>query len=283
MNQSFQWDRGWQGQLRLVYAKKSDSTYLTHAYHHAPFKIQRSFYPEGKSICHNIILHTAGGMVGGDRLSTDIHLHPHSQVLTTTATANRIYRSNGPLSAHHVHIKMDEGATLEYLPQETIIFNGANYQQTLRVELGTGSTFIGWEIYRFGRTARGEKFIQGEMRSQTELWQDKVPLWIDRQYVPGNEDIFHSAHGLSGCPVVGTLVFVGMPVDSDLVSQARSLITSPPSSGVTRLEQGLLCRFRGHSTSEVKQWFMNVWKILRSNYLSYDIIKTQAMPRVWQL
>ncbi|MFM7613460.1 MAG: urease accessory protein UreD, partial [Synechococcales cyanobacterium] len=67
------------------------------------------------------------------------------------------------------------------------------------------------------------------------------------------------------------------------VSQARSLITSPPASGVTRLEQGLLCRFRGHSTSEVKQWFMNVWKILRSNYLGYDIIKTQTIPRVWQL
>jgi urease accessory protein len=283
MTSHTQISKNWHGKLNLVYGKRDNSTQLISNYHQAPLKIQRPFYPEGEKICHSVILHTAGGVVGGDRLSSQIHLQPDAQVLITTAAAGKIYRSNGLQAQQTVNIQVDAGACLEYLPQETILFNGAVYRQDLRVELATGSSFLGWEITRFGRSARGEKFVQGEMRSHIEIWQNDIPLWIDRQYIPGSAELFHSPHGLAGKPVVGSLVWVGSPVSQEIIKQARMLIINNSinhsDAGVTRLEYGFLCRYRGNSTSEVRNWFTNIWQILRVSLLN----RGNCIPRVWQI
>ncbi|MBD2594042.1 urease accessory protein UreD [Nostoc spongiaeforme FACHB-130] len=290
----------WQGKLNLVYENCQNSTQLIYNHHQAPLKVQRPFYPEGEQVCHSVILHTAGGVVGGDRLSSHFHLKPNTQALITTAAASKIYRSNGLQARQTIDIQIDAGACLELLPQETILFNGADYRQDLRVELAPGASFLGWEITRFGRSARGEKFLQGKWRSHSEIWQQGVPLWIDRQLLPGNPEIFHSPHGLFGQPIVGSLIWLGHPVSTEIVETARSLFTphsrlvsgvEPLLStqhsalstqhlvGVTQLEHGLLCRYRGASTSEVRNWFTAVWHILRTSFLSRGI----CIPRVWQI
>ena len=149
----------------------------------------------------------------------------------------------------------------------------------MRVELATGASYLGWEITRFGRSARGEKFLEGEMRSHTEIWQNGIPLWIDRQIVPGSQEVFHSPHGLAGNPVVGTFVGVGFPLSQEIINQARSLIIQNSDTGVTRLQHGFLCRYRGNSTSEVRNWFTNIWQILRQSCLN----RGNCIPRVWQI
>ncbi|MEM7555761.1 MAG: urease accessory protein UreD [Cyanobacteria bacterium P01_A01_bin.84] len=292
--------QSWHGKLNLVYKAHQDKTILITSQNQAPLKVQRPFYPEGKQVCHSVILHTAGGVVGGDKLSCNFHLQERSQALITTAAAAKIYRTNGMQARQNIHIKVDENACLEWLPQETIVFNGANYRQDLRVELAPGASWIGWEITRFGRSARGEKFIQGAWRNYTEVWQNDKPLWIDRQYLPANEEVFHSPHGLAGKPLVGNLVYLGKPVSQEIVEQIRGLwekldlqksdlqkldlqkldLSKVPSSyGVTRLENGVLCRYRGDRLSEVRDWFISVWQLLRMDFLS----RGACLPRVWML
>ncbi|MGL5511360.1 MAG: urease accessory protein UreD, partial [Microcoleaceae cyanobacterium] len=85
----------WQGSLDLIYVKRDHETLMSHHLQQAPLKIQRSFYPEGKEVCHSVMLHTAGGMVGGDRLSVNVDLQSDTRVLITTANAGKVYRSNG--------------------------------------------------------------------------------------------------------------------------------------------------------------------------------------------
>ncbi len=278
--------QSWHGKLNLIYNHSQDKTTLIQTQNQAPLKVQRPFYPEGQSVCHSVILHTAGGIVGGDKLSCNFHLQPQAKALITTAAANKIYRSNGLQARQNIDIIIDNHACLEWLPQETIVFNDANYRQDIRIELATHAKFIGWEITRFGRTARGEKFVKGEWRSHFEIWQNNKPLWIDRQYLPGSEEIFHSPHALAGKPIVGTLVYLGKPVSPEIVQQARNFIPpssspplSPSSFGVTRLENGLLCRYRGDSTTEVRNWFISVWQLLRISFLNRD----RCLPRVWML
>ena len=271
--------KSWHGKLNLVYADRLNTTQLIYNHQQAPLKVQRPFYPEGEKVCHSVILHTAGGVVAGDRLSLNFHLQPHAQALITTAAASKIYRSNGLQARQTIDIKVDDGACLEWLPQETILFNSALYRQDLRVELATTATWLGWEITRLGRSARGEKFLQGEWRSHTEIWQQGVPLWIDRQYLPGSEEVFHSPHGLAGQPIVGSLVWVGNPVDSETLEKARDLWDGAGQAGVTLLQHGLLCRYRGASSSEVRNWFTSVWQMLRVNFLS----RGSCIPRVWQV
>ncbi len=272
-------DAGWHGKLNLVYADFLGKTALISNSHQAPLKVQRPFYPEGQQVCHSVILHTAGGVVGGDRLSLNFHLQPNTQALITTAAASKIYRSNGSQAKQSVKIQVDAGACLEWFPQETIVFNGAIFRQDLRVELATKASYLGWEITRFGRSARGEKFVQGEWRNHTEIWQEGKPLWIDRQWLPGSEEVFHSPHGLAGQPITGSLVWVGGAVSPEIVEKARNFWSGKGEAGVTRLENGFLCRYRGCSTSEVRNWFIDVWQLLRMSFLNCD----KCIPRVWQI
>jgi urease accessory protein len=269
----------WHGNLNLVYAQHQGKTQVIHSQMKAPLKVQRPFYPEG-GVCHSVVLHTAGGIVGGDRNHLSFHLQPNAQALITTATASKIYRSNGLQSIQRVQMQVDTDACLEWLPQETIVFDGAVYRQDLQVELAPGAKWLGWEITRFGRTARGERFLHGDWKSYTEVWQQGIPLWIDRQWLPGGEKIIDSPHGLAGFPIVGSLAWIGQEVEQEIVEKARVLFANNSSSqgGVTRLPMGLLCRYRGSSTTEVRNWFTEIWQLLRSPYLNRSI----CPPRVWQ-
>jgi urease accessory protein len=271
---------GWYGSLQLVYGNHQGSTQLTHAQVKAPLKVQRPFYPEGQAVCHSVVLHTAGGIVGGDRLSQNIHLKANAHALITNAAASKVYRSNGQQARQTIEIQVDADACLEWLPQETIVFNGAVYRQDLRVELAQNASWLGWEIARFGRSARGEKFLEGEWRSHTEVWQQGRPLWIDRQWLPGKEEIFNSPHGLAGKPVVASLAWVGQAVSPEIIEKARILWNSQNrqgEAGVTQLISGILCRYRGSSTAEVRNWFTDIWHLLRLSFLG----RPSCLPRVW--
>jgi urease accessory protein len=277
---------GWQGQLQLTYRYWQGKTQAIEHQGTAPLKVQRSFYPESAAICHNTILHTAGGVVGGDRLSIDIDLQSRSRAVITTAAAAKIYGSNGSLAAEQIVQNVGENACLEWLPQETIIFDGALFDRHLRVNLAATASWLGWEIDRFGRTARGERFTHGIWRSATEVYRQGKPVWIDRQVLSGNETI-DRPNALAGYPIVGTLAWIGATSlapedptrDKNLVIAARSLFDGEPSKiGVTRLTEGILCRYRGDSTTEVRRWFTAVWHLLRHTLLNSPPIHL----RVWQ-
>jgi len=257
----------WTGCIRLRFNYRNGTTYVTPQQVRAPLKIQRPFYPEGSEVCHSVILHTAGGMVGGDRLNWHLQLDTQARALITTAAASKVYRSNGLAAQQTIQIQVAAGACLEWLPQETIVFNGAVYQQNLRVELAPGASWLGWEITRLGRTARAEQFLQGSWRSHTEVWQQGSPLWIDPQSIQGGTAMLSSPHGLAGQPVVGTMAWVGEAMPPDLVAKARTLWTSTQrrgEAGATQLPQGMLCRYRGTSSWEARDWFTGVWHLLRS-------------------
>lgn len=277
--------KSWQGKLELEFAVRSAKTILSRSLVQAPLKVQRPFYPEGDTVCHSVMLHTAGGIVGGDRLSVAVQLQPQTQALITNAAAAKVYRSSGREAQQVTQLQVASGAGLEWLPQETIVFNGALYRQHLKVKLAAGATWIGWDITRLGRTARGERFASGEWHSHTEVWQDNQLIWVDPQWIQGGSDMIDSLHGLSGCPVIGSLAFVGQAVSRELVEKARlqwdaeHQTNTSAQIGVTRLPLGILCRYRGNSTATARRWFIAVWQLLRQEHLGRPL----CIPRVWTL
>jgi urease accessory protein len=275
-------DNRWEGTVTLHYDRVGDKTRLAKVWHQAPLKVQRPFYPEALGICHTILIHTAGGMVGGDRLIYHLTLAPHTHAVVTTAAASKIYCAQNKITEQVIEIDIAEQAYLEWLPQETIVFNQAKFKQALKVNLGLKATWLGWDIYRFGRTARGERFVEGDWRSHTEVWQGGVPLWIDRQWLPASQQMIDHPHGLNQCSVVGTLVWMGQEVDRDFVEQLRELwknLGLEGEIGVTRVQKGVVCRYRGQSTSDVRQWFTQVWNHVRS----YALGQLACPVRVWQV
>jgi urease accessory protein len=275
---------GWQGCLNVIYQRCDRHTQIQQSYHQAPLKLQRPFYPEGSDVCHSVIIHTAGGMVGGDRLLITLELHPQVHALLTTAAASKIYRSEGRVAQQTLQCRVGAGAVLEWLPLETIVFERALYRQDLQVELAPGATYVGWEITRLGRSARGEQFLEGDWRSHTEIWQQGTPIWIDRQWLPGQTEVWQSPHGLAGQPVIGSFVWVGQTIDPQQVQDIRNLGQNfaqlhTAEMGVSRLQLGLICRYRGSSSLAARQWFIQVWNLLRSAHLG----RPACPPRVWPL
>ncbi|ERN42206.1 urease accessory protein ureH [Rubidibacter lacunae KORDI 51-2] len=279
-------DDAWFGSLDLNYVWRDGATQVARSRHQSPLKVQRPFYPEGRQICHSLILHTAGGIVGGDRLTQALHLQPDARALVTTPAATKIYRSNGRQATQAIAIHLGAEAWLDWLPQEAIAFDGARYRQELRVDLAPSATWLGWDVTRFGRSARGERFLSGEWRSRVEVWRQGKPLWIDRQYLRGGRDI-DRLNALAGRSVVGTLAWFGGATVQDsvvreLVAEARSLWQPQgelAEAGVTRARgDGLLCRYRGTSTTEAKRWFVGVWELLRREFAG----RSPVMPRAWQ-
>lgn len=272
----------WSGEVKLTYERRHHSTQPIATYAQVPYKLQRPFYPQGKGICYTTILHTAGGIVGGDELSQSIQLKPQTQAVITTAAASKVYRSNGFKASQNVAIEVDHEACLEYLPREMIVFEGAQYEQKLQVNLAPNATYLGWEIVRFGRSAREEKFLKGEWRSRTEIWQDQQLIWVDCPWLPASPEIWNSPHGLAGYPLVGTLVWVGKPVPPEVITQVRNLWQKTQSSGevgTTSLMSGLLCRYRGNSRAEVVNWFIDIWWLIRQ----WNGQAIPVTPRVWQV
>lgn len=267
----------WQGELTLSYERQGEKTILARAYHRAPLKVQRPFYPEGVGCCHTVLLHTAGGIVGGDRLSTTITLAPHSHALLTTAAATKIYRSNGPESLQEITIRIGAGACLEWLPQGAIAFQGACYRQQMRVELEPGACFMGWEVTRFGRTARGEQFLTGQWRSHLTVYQAGNLLWGDRAGFTGSRETVEHPHTLGGQPLLGSFIAIGRPFDRELLPTLRA-IPSEGESGLTMTPgAGILGRYRGPTRAGAQAWLMALWTELRPHYGDHPSPKM----RIW--
>jgi urease accessory protein len=269
----------WQGSLDLKFGIRQGQTELQHCQAIAPYKVQRAF-PSPDGTCQVAMLHTAGGMVSGDRLNLKAHLAPQSQVLLTTAAAGKIYRATEDKTTFQgATIQLAESARLEWLPQETILFNQARFHQSLRIDLGPNAEVLLWDVTRLGRTAHGEKFLQGAWRSRTEVWQDGKPLWIDRSALTASPELWESPQGLQGQPIVGTLAWIGKPIAPEVFDGFRGLGGCPACGGMTRLPYGLLCRYRGGSSSEVRRWFVRVWQYVRGDRWGSPL----ETPRIWMM
>ncbi len=278
---SGQTSSAWHGRADLNLGLSQGRSQVLHARTQAPLRVLRSHYPEGPNPCYTTLVHTAGGMVGGDQLSQTVTLEPNSRALITTPAAAKIYHSNGPTATVRTSLCLSAGAELEWFPQETIVFAGAQYHQTLRVNLEDQATVVLWDITRLGRSARGETFDRGSWASDVEVYQAGKPFWIDRQMLTGNSPMRLSPTGLGGYPVIGTLALVGYLPSEAEVNSLRTVVAGQQipleNVGITVGINGLICRYRGHSSQTARQFFITVWQQLRR--MRYGTIP--PVPRVW--
>ena len=120
--------------------------------------MQKPLYPEGDAVCHAIIIHPPGGVVGGDQLAIDATVGEGAHALLTSPGAAKWYRANGHVSGQHIVLRAGSGAAIEWLPQETIFFDQACVRLRHEVELAPDASYIGCDIVCLGRSASGEVF-----------------------------------------------------------------------------------------------------------------------------
>jgi urease accessory protein len=120
-------------------------------------------YPEGDAVCQAIVLHPPSGIAGGDHLAISAEVGAGAHAQLTTPGAGKWYRSGGAEASQCIELSVAEGAMLEWLPQETIVFDGAQARMETRVSLAADSNYIGWDILCLGRAASGERFEHGKI------------------------------------------------------------------------------------------------------------------------
>lgn len=266
----------WHARLALVYECRNGRTVLAARRHDGPLVVQKALYPEGDAVCHSIIVHPPAGIVGGDQLEIDARVGPHGHALLTTPGAAKWYRSAGAWAQQRNVLAVGEGACLEWLPQETIVFNGALARLDTTVTLDAGARYIGWEVLCLGRGA-GERFERGHCHPAVSLFRGGKPLWIERGGIEAGGLRMRSPAGLKGRTVCGTLVAAAENADAiDLVA-CRALTAKAGDTAVTRLPGLLVARYLGDSSEAAKQYFVSVWACVRPVVAG----RAAALPRIW--
>jgi urease accessory protein len=269
---------GWRARLELGYEHRNGSTRLTRRRHTGPLVVQKPFYPEGPEVCHSVVLHPPGGIAGGDWLEIEATVGQGARSLITTPGATKWYRSAGPISEQRVALEVAEGASLEWLPQESIVFDRARARMHCLVSLAEGARYIGWEITRLGRTASGECYDAGDLRSRTEILRAGRRLWGEYARIDGGAALLRSPVGLAGFPVMGTLVAAGSDIERGLLDSCRA--AEPQGDvrfGVTALPGVLVARFLGSSTEAARGYFVALWGRLRPALIGREA----CVPRIW--
>jgi urease accessory protein len=178
-----------------------------------------------------------------------------------------------------LHFSVETGGALEWLPRESILFDGSKAAMQLDVELSPGAQFLGWEILCFGRRASGEGWHSGGLRLCTRIRQAGHPLWCERGNLLAGSGFDSSPVGLGGYSVSGTFVAAGSDIGAELLGACRAVVPRGLDSrvGITRIPKVLLARYLGHSSQDAFNWFTSVWKLLRPALLNQPAIA----PRLW--
>lgn len=268
---------GWQAQLRLGFRRIGERTVLAGRRHLGPLRVQQPFYPEADGLCHCYLIHLPGGVVGGDSLELEVSCEPGAQALITSPGAGKFYRSAGALAVQRQHLVVASGASLEWLPQEQIVFNGARVDSLTRADLAPGGRFLGWEINCLGRPACGEVWDRGRWRSRFELYRNGQPLLLERNLYQDGSAALTAAWGLAGFPLQALLVMTDTSAAQLELGRRLLRPTSEERLALTQREDVLICRYLGHSAERAKQVLTALWSTLRPEWLG----RPAVAPRIW--
>ena len=275
---------GWNASLKLRFEAIEGVTVLTERVHSGPLRLLKPLYPEGKHICHAVIVHPPGGIVAGDHLQLAINVGSQSHGLITMPGAQKWYRSSALDATADTQLRVEARGQLEWLPQESMVFDGAHVKQTLNIDMHREANFFGWEILCLGRTARNEQFNSGRFQQTIRLQRDGAPLWSEHTLLAGNDRLLNSMLGWGGHPVVGTAWLArgasdrSKLADEAVLANARDALADTSLAAASNPAAGFfVVKALGDSVETVRELLIGVWSRIRMDTFGV----APVLPRIW--
>jgi urease accessory protein len=270
----------WDARLALSFKHGERGTRLGATQHVGPLRVQRPFHPEGEDgPCHVYLLHPPGGVVSGDRLRIELALEAGAHAMLTAPGANKFYTARAEHRAELVQsVDVADGAIAEWMPPETIAYEGTRGTLRTQITLSESATYAGWEILCLGRPAAGEGFTTGELRTSLEIRCAGQLRYLERGLYRGGDAVLSAPWGLHGQPVLATFVVASPKVEQEWVERVRAEVE--PESGafaVTLVSGVLVVRFLGSSTREARVCLERAFGVLRPLYAGRQAVH----PRIW--
>jgi urease accessory protein len=275
----------WYAKLELGFSKHANRTVLQHRKHLGPVRVQKMLWPEKTGICHAIIVHPPAGIAGGDHLTFDMRIEDQAHALVTTPGAGKWYRTNGKQAYQHIHIQVKQNAVFEWLPQETMLFDGANASSETQIHLDQSASFIGWDMLVIGRQARQETFSRGAYKNQFKLCRDQQLLVADTLSFKGNDRWLSSCLGMHGRAVMGSFWAVPpahfrasslLEEHIDLIRELMMRMNVPVT--LTLLGDVICARYLGDDVRHCHDAFAAIRAKLRRYWFDLD----EEFPRIWR-
>ena len=274
----------WHAELKLDYTSESQRTVARHS-HQGPLRILKSLYPEGDSICHNVLVHPPGGLVGGDTIDIQVSVASGAHGLVSTPGATRFYRSGGHPALQQVVAHVSDRARLEWLPLEAIAYNDCEATNRAVFNLAPGAELITWDVTALGLPSSDQSFTQGHFQQHLEI----PGVWLERGNIQGNDARWlNSPLGLAGQKCFASLVFAsGSPIAPERVERAleaaRSLIEVNP----LKLQAGITCSHPQvivmRVTSPLVEPSMNLLKQVWASWRHTLWQLPSEPPRIWSV
>ncbi|MBB4366285.1 urease accessory protein [Bradyrhizobium sp. CIR18] len=225
--------------------------------------------PEGEGLS-GVFVNTAGGVAGGDSFEIDIAAGQGSRLTLTTAAAEKVYRAPGTAARLNISLKVDAGAHLSWLPQETILFDRARVHRRFDIELDEAASLLLCEIVVFGRIAMGERMEQGEFVDRWRLRRGGRLVFAETIRLDGNigAKLERSAVAKGGA-AIGTALIV--PGDEALVERIREASDSFSGEvGISAWNGFAMARFCAQDAAR-----------LRADMMAVLARTGTALPRLW--
>jgi urease accessory protein len=273
---------GWQGSLALRYRSEAGRTGV-HDRHDGPLRVLKSFHPEGAGVCHSVLVHPPGGVVGGDELTIELALGEGAHALVTTPGATRFYRSAGATATQTLRVDAAAASRLEWLPLETIAYSGCAATNVLRFELAPGAEMIGWDVTALGLPESNQPFAAGRFTQGIEL----PGRWLERGSIAASDDrLLDSPLGWAGRRVLATMWFATGdsldPARSDaLLAAARATAAAhalAATTGATSPQPGVIVV---RALAERVEPAMDLLQRIRRRWRPIAWHLDATAPRVW--
>lgn len=272
----------WHAQLDIRYTSEQERTVARHS-HNGPLRVLQSLYPEGDGICHNVLVHPPGGLVGGDTLDMTVAASGKAHGLLTTPGATRFYRSAGELALQRTRIDLQDESRLEWLPLEALAYNQCHAENRLTLNLAPQAEFIGWDVTAFGLPSAALPFEKGSFLQHIE-----VPgVWLERGRIDAmDKRLMDGPLGLAGQRCMASLFFVsGSPLERHRreagLELARSLLdahTLQASAGVSCPNpQVMVLRVLSPLVEPAMLLLRQVWVAWRAHFWQLPAVS----PRIW--
>jgi urease accessory protein len=274
----------WRADLKLDYTLESQRTVVRYL-HQGPLRILQSLYPEGDQICHNVLVHPPGGLVGGDTLDIQVTVAEGAHGLVSTPGATRFYKSGGHPALQQVVAHLADNAKLEWLPLEAIAYNDCEATNRAIFNLAPSAELITWDVTALGLPSSDMAFTQGHFQQHVEI----PGVWLERGNIRGEDTRWlNSPLGLAGGKCLASLVFAsGSAIDSDRTTQALEAAREVIESHPLRLQAGITCahpqvivlRVMSPLVEPTMDLLKKVWAVWRHTLWALP----STPPRIWSV
>ena len=247
-----------EGSGRIVLSGSEKGTRIMDIFQRFPIRI---IFPgiSGAAVEEAVLVNTAGGIAGGDRIESDVTALANASIAVTSQAAEKVYRALNEPARIATKLRVCAAAKLAWLPQETIVFNWGRLRRETAIEVSSGAEMLALEWLVLGRVAHGEEMIGGHITDSWRVKRDGRLIWADAFRT--TDEVFPHLHRkalFSNCKAVGTLVFFGPDLNARLEflrAIARSLACHCAATVVRGL---MIVRFAAQVPSDMRPGLRHV-------------------------